>query len=96
MKHSSIVHDGSHTAIKLRRGLVQACAIGKPSQSFSHQLELLGRQLHIYCTDDNGTITNVLHGTVKRASKKGPRRWLFVPDRIEDVKQFNTGKLVRV
>lgn len=96
MKHSLIVHDGSHTSIKLPRDLVRGCKLGKPSQSFSHHLELLGTQVHIYCTGDDDKITNVVHGTIKRASKKGPRKWLFVPDRIEDVAQFNTSKLVRV
>ncbi len=96
MKHSPIVHDGSHTSIKLPRDLVRGCKLGKPSRSFSHPLELLGAQVHIYCTGDGEEITDVVHGTIKRASKKGARKWLFVPDRIEDVEHFNTSRLVRV
>lgn len=93
---ASVTHDGSHVGIKLPRKLVRACKLGKPSSSFSHENELDGMRVHVYCTSDKGIITNVLHGIVKRASKHGVRRWIFVADRSENMKTFNTTKLSRL
>ncbi len=99
MKHSSIVHDGSHAAIKLPRRLLSSICqnLGRPGPSFSHEKnELGGMQLHVYCTDDSGTVTTAVHGTVRRVSRKSLRRWAFVGSRIEDLTSFDAKKLVRI
>ena len=99
MKHSAIVHDGSHAAIKLPREHVRSVCdrLGRPGPSFSHEKNgLAGMQLHIYCTDDDGIVTTAVHGTIKRVSRKSPRRWAFIGRRIEDLTAFDPKKLVRI
>lgn len=97
MKHTPIVHDGSHAGIKLRRSLVRGLQVGRVSPSFSFEKGFPGMQVHLYCTEGHGgPITDVVHGKLKRASSKGVRKWAFVPDRIEDVSRFNTAALVRL
>ena len=96
MKHVVTAHDGSHTAIKLPRQLVLGCKIHKLSESFSHKKELDKlRNLHIYCTDDNGDIIRTIRGAIKRVSTKGVRKWALFVESIED-DTFDVGKLTRI
>ena len=96
MKHTAIVHDGSHAAIKLPRRIVRGLEAQKLSPSFSFMKGVDGMQLHLFCTSDQGVVTNVVHGKLRRVSRRGHRQWAFLPDRIENLKIFDIGALVRL
>lgn len=96
MKHSAIVHDGSHVGLKLPRRLVRKVEIGRLSESFSCDKAVEGMRLHLYCTSDRGVVTDIVHGVLKRVSRRGVRQWAFLADRIENAKLFNTQALVRL
>lgn len=96
MKHSPIVHDGSHVGVKLKRALVRACKVGKLSDSFSHEKLSPGMNINIYCTSDTGVVTDVVHGTIKRGSRKGTRRFMLLVDQIQNLKVFDVHVLNRI
>jgi hypothetical protein len=96
VKHTPIIHDGSHAAIKLPRTLVRSLTCGKLSPSFSFKKGVEGMQLHVFCISDQGVVTDVVHGALKRVSRKGCRQWAFIPDKVENIKIFNTAALVRL
>lgn len=75
-------HSGVHFEIKLPRDTVREChrRSGR-SRSFSHESDLDGRHVTIYCTEE-GEITDKIRGTVKRVSHKSAKRWILVAEEI--------------
>jgi len=98
MARKTVVHhDGSHASIKLPRRIVQEAQIGKVTQSFSHRKDMYeGMPLHIFCTDDDDTVTDIVFGTIEKVSSHAHRRWAVRAQHKVDVTNFDLDNLVRL